>query len=230
MLTLCSLFRQVGPIDRISLPKDKDGANKSYGFIEYRHQKSVPYALSVFAGTKLFNRELRLNPRDNNNGNNNNKSQMALEPQPMLANTLPMHQFQMHNPSVSALRYGAPPNAALAGAFNDMLPRMLNLPEMNENGIIDMEALLGLSAQMMHSGLVGNDMNNTHSHQTKILHRHENRSHHQNSNYGRRNERDYDRDYERRGENDRRDRDRHNRSRAHGDSNSNKRRHDRDRR
>lgn len=216
---------QVGPIDRISLPKDKDGTQKSFGFVEYRHQKSVPYALSVFAGTKLFNRELRLNPRDGNTGNN--KPQMALEPQPMMTHSAPTHQFQMHNPSMSALRYGVPANAGLAGAFSDMLPRMPNLPQMNDNGMIDMETLLGLSAQLLHSGMVGNDPNDTHSHQTKMMHRHEHRSHHQNSNYGRRNDRDYDRDYDRRGGNDRRDRDRRNRSRERGDNNSNKRRHDR---
>lgn len=190
----------------------------------------MPYALSVFAGTKLFNRELRLNSRDGNSGNN--KPPMTLEPQPLMANCLPTHQFQMHNPSMAALRYGLPANPAFAATFADMLPRMPNLPQMNGNGMIDMESLLGLSAQMMQSGLIGNDLNDVHSHQTKILHRHENRSHHQNSNYGRRNDRDYDRDYDRRGDNDRRDRDRRNRdrSRERGDNNSNKRRHDRDRR
>lgn len=213
------------------MPKDKDGTPKSFGFVEYKHQKSVPYALSVFAGTKLFNRELRLNPRDGNTGSN--KPQMALEPQPMMANNLPTHQFQMHNPSLEALRYGMSANA---GIFSDMMPRMPNFPQINANAQIDMEALLGLSAQMLHNGMVGNDLaDDTHSHQTKMLHRHENRSHHQNSNYGRRNEREYDRDYDRRGGNDRRDRDRRNRSRERdrsrerGDHNSNKRRHDRGR-
>lgn len=63
---------QAGPLERVSIPKEKDGTQRSYGFITFKHQESVPYAIGIFAGTKLFNRDLRLNNRALNNGNGSN--------------------------------------------------------------------------------------------------------------------------------------------------------------
>lgn len=68
---MCILnFRfKAGPIERVSIPKEKDGSQRSYGFVTYKHLQSVPFALGIFAGTKLFDRDLRMNNRSANNAN-----------------------------------------------------------------------------------------------------------------------------------------------------------------
>jgi RNA-binding protein 7 len=48
----------------VSIPKEKDGKNKTFGFVTYIHELTVPYALNIFAGTKLFGRELLLKYRN----------------------------------------------------------------------------------------------------------------------------------------------------------------------
>lgn len=196
----------------MSIPKD-NGKNRQYGFVTYKYQSSVPYALAVFAGTKLFNRDLRLNNRcvnkNNNNNNNNNTdnnqarvpvaSDFANIPPPVLPNIPQTHQFQLQNPtnpfSNAALRgnngfgmnKGSAPNQ-----MKNMLPTTSNAPmQLPPNTQLDFQTLLAYSAQMLASsnGLGSNGMgtsnNDTHKHQSKIMHRHENRSHNQNSNYSR---------------------------------------------
>lgn len=46
------------------IPKDKDGRQRSYAFVLYKHENSVPYALSLFEGTSLYNRVLNLKSRN----------------------------------------------------------------------------------------------------------------------------------------------------------------------
>lgn len=193
-----------------------------YGFVTYKYQVSVPYALSVFSGTKLFNRELRLNNRqmnrnnDNNNSNaiasgannNNNRNsqnrggQGPMEPRPILPNA-PMlpHQFQMQqqqNPFGSAALRGL----ATGSMNNSMMPPPSMVPRMEfpANPQLDFQTLLQLGSQMM-LGVNGLDMNMGNNsaddtgrrHQSKMMHRHENRSHNQNANYSRDKDRRNDR-------------------------------------
>ncbi|CAD1475913.1 unnamed protein product, partial [Heterotrigona itama] len=54
-----------GPIQRVTIPKDRDGKQRSYGFITYKHISSVLYALELFDGTSLFNRTLNMRARRN---------------------------------------------------------------------------------------------------------------------------------------------------------------------
>ncbi|XP_070496712.1 RNA-binding protein 7 [Chironomus tepperi] len=78
---LYELFFQVSPLERVSIPKEKDGKNKSFGFVTYKHLIAIPYALSIFSGTKLFGRELTLKNRNANSNRNsfsNQQSPMSL--------------------------------------------------------------------------------------------------------------------------------------------------------
>ncbi|KAJ6646229.1 RNA-binding protein 7 [Pseudolycoriella hygida] len=61
---LYELFLQGGPLEKVSHPKDKDGRARAFAFITYVHAVSVPYAVSLFQGTQLFNREIKVNPRN----------------------------------------------------------------------------------------------------------------------------------------------------------------------
>lgn len=207
---------QAGPIERVAIPKD-NGKNRMYGFVTYKYQVSVPYALSVFSGTKLFNRELRLNnrhmnrlnensnalaftaPNSNNNRNNQNRGG-AMEPRPILPNAPLPHQFQMQqqNPFGNAALRGMSMNSM----NNSMMPPPM-MPRMELSAIpqLDIQTLLQLGSNMMlgNNGLDMNMMGNNSAddsgrrHQSKMMHRHENRSHNQNSNYSRDKDRRNDR-------------------------------------
>ena len=60
---LYELFLQGGPVQRVSIPKDRDGKQRTYGFVTYKHINSVSYALSLFDGTVLFNRPVSMSNR-----------------------------------------------------------------------------------------------------------------------------------------------------------------------
>ncbi|XP_015186475.1 PREDICTED: splicing regulator RBM11 [Polistes dominula] len=62
---LYELFLQGGPVQRVAIPKDRDGKQRSYGFVTYKHISSVSYALVLFNGTKLFNRPINMKTRSN---------------------------------------------------------------------------------------------------------------------------------------------------------------------
>ncbi|CAL7938260.1 unnamed protein product [Xylocopa violacea] len=64
---LYELFLQGGPVQRVCIPKDRDGKQKAYGFVTYKHINSVLYALELFDGTSLFNRRLNISRRKNEN-------------------------------------------------------------------------------------------------------------------------------------------------------------------
>jgi len=72
---LYELFHQAGPIERVSIPVEKDGKIKTFGFVTYKHLSSVDYALNVFAGTKLFGRELTLRNRNASKNREREQSQ-----------------------------------------------------------------------------------------------------------------------------------------------------------
>lgn len=94
---LYELFFQAGPIERVSIPKEKDGKNKGFGFVTYKHLMAVPYALNIFSGTKLFGRELTLKNR-NANSNRNSFSNQQQSPMSLTSN--------YSNPLLSAINAG----------------------------------------------------------------------------------------------------------------------------
>lgn len=61
--SILNWFGQAGPLERVTVPK-KDGRQCSFGFITYSHGCSVPYAVELFCGTRLFDRDLRIKARD----------------------------------------------------------------------------------------------------------------------------------------------------------------------
>uniref|UniRef100_A0A6B2EF21 Putative rna-binding protein 7 n=1 Tax=Phlebotomus kandelakii TaxID=1109342 RepID=A0A6B2EF21_9DIPT len=52
---LYELFLQAGPIDEVRIPKQR-----SFGFVTYRHEATIPYALNLYSGTRLFGREINV--------------------------------------------------------------------------------------------------------------------------------------------------------------------------
>ncbi|XP_070172380.1 RNA-binding protein 7 [Polyergus mexicanus] len=62
---LYELFLQGGPVQKITIPKDRDGKQRTFAFITYKHIHSVEYALRLFDGTELYNRTLNMKLRNN---------------------------------------------------------------------------------------------------------------------------------------------------------------------
>ncbi|XP_060107018.1 RNA-binding protein 7 [Heteronotia binoei] len=57
---LFELFHQAGPVIKVKIPKDKDGKPKMFAFVNFKHEESVPYGMSLLNGIKLFGRPLKI--------------------------------------------------------------------------------------------------------------------------------------------------------------------------
>lgn len=90
-----------GPLQKVNIPKDRDGKQKNFGFVTYKHLCSVPYALELFDGTCLFNRLLNLKNRNSNSDNSNQyfqQLQQQQQQQPfMQSNTFEMQLLNFQN-------------------------------------------------------------------------------------------------------------------------------------
>ncbi|XP_067897389.1 splicing regulator RBM11-like [Heterodontus francisci] len=60
---LFELFLQAGPLTKVHIAKDKDGRQKTYGFVCFKHTESVPYAITLLNGIRLYGRPLNLQYR-----------------------------------------------------------------------------------------------------------------------------------------------------------------------
>ncbi|GCB60035.1 hypothetical protein scyTo_0014099 [Scyliorhinus torazame] len=52
-----------GPLTKVHIAKDKDGRQKTYGFVCFKHTESVPYAITLLNGIRLYGRPLNLQYR-----------------------------------------------------------------------------------------------------------------------------------------------------------------------
>ncbi|KAM6986707.1 RNA binding motif protein 11 [Aplochiton taeniatus] len=57
---LFELFLQAGPLKRVTIPKDHEGRQRSYGFVFYKHAEAVPYAIALLNGTWLNGLQIKL--------------------------------------------------------------------------------------------------------------------------------------------------------------------------
>uniref|UniRef100_A0A8C6YY64 RRM domain-containing protein n=1 Tax=Nothoprocta perdicaria TaxID=30464 RepID=A0A8C6YY64_NOTPE len=52
--------RGAGPVIKVKIPKDRDGKPKQFAFVNFKHEESVPYGMSLLNGIKLFGRPLKI--------------------------------------------------------------------------------------------------------------------------------------------------------------------------
>ncbi|XP_029433718.1 splicing regulator RBM11 [Rhinatrema bivittatum] len=57
---LYELFLQAGPLIKVNIVKDKEGNPKSFGFVCFKHTESVPYAIALLNGIRLYGRPIKL--------------------------------------------------------------------------------------------------------------------------------------------------------------------------
>ncbi|XP_073473150.1 splicing regulator RBM11 [Aquarana catesbeiana] len=60
---LYELFLQAGPLRRVTVITDKEGNSKSFGFVCFQHTESVPYAIALLNGIRLYGRPIKLQYR-----------------------------------------------------------------------------------------------------------------------------------------------------------------------
>lgn len=63
---LYELFLQAAPLERVRIPKDKDGKQSTYGFVTFKHLVSVQYATELLNGIALFDKRINIKPRVGN--------------------------------------------------------------------------------------------------------------------------------------------------------------------
>uniref|UniRef100_A0A8D2L3C2 Splicing regulator RBM11 n=1 Tax=Varanus komodoensis TaxID=61221 RepID=A0A8D2L3C2_VARKO len=60
---LYELFLQAGPVTKVTICKDKDGKPKTFGFVCFKHTESVPYAMALLNGIRLYGRPIKVQYR-----------------------------------------------------------------------------------------------------------------------------------------------------------------------
>ncbi|NWX20571.1 RBM7 protein, partial [Aegotheles bennettii] len=49
-----------GPVLKVKIPRDRDGRPKQFAFVNFKHEESVPYGLSLLNGIKLYGRPIKI--------------------------------------------------------------------------------------------------------------------------------------------------------------------------
>ncbi|KAM4015564.1 RNA-binding protein 7 [Anomaloglossus baeobatrachus] len=78
---LFELFLQAGPAINVKIPKDKDGTPKQFAFVNFKHEESVPYGMSLLNGIKLFGRPLKIQYRSGSSHASQEATNAASSPQ-----------------------------------------------------------------------------------------------------------------------------------------------------
>ncbi|KAM6446246.1 splicing regulator RBM11 isoform 3-T3 [Liasis olivaceus] len=57
------ILTTAGPVSKVTICKDKDGNPKSFGFVCFKHTESVPYAIALLNGIRLYGRPIKVQYR-----------------------------------------------------------------------------------------------------------------------------------------------------------------------
>uniref|UniRef100_A0A8C3XLD4 RNA-binding protein 7 n=1 Tax=Chelydra serpentina TaxID=8475 RepID=A0A8C3XLD4_CHESE len=121
------LFHQAGPVIKVKIPKDRDGKPKQFAFVNFKHEESVPYGMSLLNGIKLFGRPIKIQFRSGSShasqDGNSSYSQHGT------ANTSP--SSTPHSTPNSNSRYDRSTDNTLATGFTSaqMLQRSFSSPD-----------------------------------------------------------------------------------------------------
>ncbi|KPP57625.1 putative RNA-binding protein 11 [Scleropages formosus] len=62
-VTISTGSPSAGPLKKVAIARDKEGQQKSYGFVCFKHRESVPYAIALLDGIWLYGQPIRLKHR-----------------------------------------------------------------------------------------------------------------------------------------------------------------------
>ncbi|XP_050777794.1 RNA-binding protein 7 isoform X1 [Gopherus flavomarginatus] len=143
------LFHQAGPVIKVKIPKDRDGKPKQFAFVNFKHEESVPYGMSLLNGIKLFGRPIKIQFRSGSShasqDGNSSYSQHGT------ANTSP--SSTPHSTPNSNSRYDRSTDNTLATGFTSvqMLQRSFSSPDNLQRQVMNS----GTWQQSQYSGKYG---------------------------------------------------------------------------
>ncbi|XP_065078798.1 RNA-binding protein 7 [Ochlerotatus camptorhynchus] len=145
---LYELFLQAGPVEMVKIPRDTDKRQRSYAFITYTHAVSVNYAIKIYDGTRLFNRQLTIHKKSRNGPNSGSPKVNNNSPQQNRGQQQQQHQGNEGNmPNIGQLSFaGMSP-----GAMNQMMQGMISQ--------LSQQALAGMGQGHMQQNALQNKMN-----------------------------------------------------------------------
>ncbi|XP_022368763.1 RNA-binding protein 7 isoform X2 [Enhydra lutris kenyoni] len=126
---LFELFHQAGPVVKVKIPKDKDGKPKQFAFVNFKHEVSVPYAMNLLNGIKLFGRPIKIQFRS---GSSHASQDVSVSyPQHHVGNssptsTSPSRSVDSMSPSVQIIQrsFSSPENFQRQAVMNSVLRQM----------------------------------------------------------------------------------------------------------
>uniref|UniRef100_A0A8C0B713 RRM domain-containing protein n=1 Tax=Buteo japonicus TaxID=224669 RepID=A0A8C0B713_9AVES len=110
---LSFLASQAGPVIKVKIPKDRDGRPKQFAFVNFKHEESVPYGLSLLNGIKLYGRPIKIQFRSGSS-HASQDGNPSLSPHGA-ANTSPSGA---PHPASNCSRYDRSPDGAVAAGFS----------------------------------------------------------------------------------------------------------------
>ncbi|KAM5246234.1 RNA-binding protein 7 isoform 3-T3 [Ctenodactylus gundi] len=126
---LFELFHQAGPVIKVKIPKDKDGKPKQFAFVNFKHEVSVPYAMNLLNGIKLFGRPIKIQFRSGSSHASQDIS--LLHPQHHVGNssptsTSPSRTVDNMSPSSQIIQrsFSSPENYQRQAVMNSVLRQM----------------------------------------------------------------------------------------------------------
>ncbi|XP_077286093.1 uncharacterized protein LOC143911189 [Arctopsyche grandis] len=102
------LFLHAGPIEKVYIPKDRDGRQRNYAFITYVHEESVLYALNIFKGTFLWDKQLNLQSKGASRLPDKNLSLRDEDREPVNCGMSPRYDESPYSSSLKQ-KFGLPP-------------------------------------------------------------------------------------------------------------------------
>ncbi|XP_051512021.1 RNA-binding protein 7 [Myxocyprinus asiaticus] len=181
------LFLQAGPLIKVKIPKDNDGKSKQFAFVNFKHEVSVPYALNLLNGVRLFGRQLNIKFRAGSSHINQEGKSPANSQNPSPAST-PGHRGgrtpeQMGSPSYSPPQhlqrtFSSPDSLQRQAMMNSMWQLQMQQQQIQQLHQLSMQQL---QQQQLRGGGVGGDSNHwqqnwsaqhghRHSHQDNNIH------------------------------------------------------------
>ncbi|XP_022368762.1 RNA-binding protein 7 isoform X1 [Enhydra lutris kenyoni] len=129
---LFELFHQAGPVVKVKIPKDKDGKPKQFAFVNFKHEVSVPYAMNLLNGIKLFGRPIKIQFRS---GSSHASQDVSVSyPQHHVGNSSPTstspsryeRSVDSMSPSVQIIQrsFSSPENFQRQAVMNSVLRQM----------------------------------------------------------------------------------------------------------
>ncbi|XP_073706948.1 RNA-binding protein 7 [Garra rufa] len=138
------LFLQAGPLIKVKIPKDNDGKSKQFAFVNYKHEVSVPYALNLLNGIRLYGRQLNIQFRAGSSHINQEGKSPANSQNPSPANT-PGHRGGRTPEQMGSPSYSPPQHGQRTFLSPDSLQRQAMMNNMRQ---VQMQQLLQLNGNV----------------------------------------------------------------------------------